>query len=509
MNNMRKLNGKRVLSALLCLVLTLTMLVSTMPVAKALEPIRLAENTIDEAIADTGAFYLMTTNATVQENEPAPYYLRIVRGGEVLPEAALKLEMIDVSAKYGVDYTIELLHSDVETANADGGTSFMEALSGNDVEQIMVDDNGNDLSLTEEAAQEQADSDAAALFESTNMVWNDYVHERAAADGFDLDALYNGSDDEESGAAAQSAISREFEAETGLIDDRTPMKSTVSDEELGDVLQAGYGLDALNEMANALNVPYLTIDFAEGETEKTVVIKTINNDKGEGDKLTMLKLVTDAERTLVSETYSMLNLKIEDDEEWEQPTVSFAADTFEPEGGYAMVTVKREGLTTMVSSVHMTSTDGTATAGRDFSQVDTEVTFPYGIKERLLKIPVSSKLLEDGGSFTLTLSDPVDCAMGKTEAQALIPAGCESYNPKTSADLAETGTSASEAKEKYADPIDLSKTYNAMSAHSEGYSKMDGDHYAIKASSDADGHYWWSSATWALKSYGYSGIQIV
>ena len=133
MNNMRKLNGKRVLSALLCLVLTLTMLVSTMPVAKALEPIRLAENTIDEAIADTGAFYLMTTNATVQENEPAPYYLRIVRGGEVLPEAALKLEIIDVSAKYGIDYTIELLHSDVETANADGGTSFMEALSGDDV----------------------------------------------------------------------------------------------------------------------------------------------------------------------------------------------------------------------------------------------------------------------------------------------------------------------------------------------------------------------------------------
>ena len=98
MKNMRKFNGKRVLSTLLCLMLTVTMIVGAMPVAKALEPIRLAENTIDEAIADTGAFYLMTTNATVQENEPAPYYLRIVRGGEILPAATLKLEMIDVSA---------------------------------------------------------------------------------------------------------------------------------------------------------------------------------------------------------------------------------------------------------------------------------------------------------------------------------------------------------------------------------------------------------------------------
>ena len=282
MNSLRKFNGKRVLSTLLCLILTVTMHVSTMPVAKALEPIRLTENTIDESIADTGAFYLMTTNATVKELEPAPYYLRIARGGEILPAATLKLEMIDVSAKYGNDYTVELLDSDAKVDNADCGTSFMEALSGDDVEQTMVDDNGNDLSLTEEAAQEQADSEAAALSESANTVWSEYARSRASEDGFDLDALYSGSD-EDSDTAAQSAISREFEAETGLIDDRTPMKSTVSDEELGDVLQAGYGLDALNEMANALNVPYLTIDFAAGETEKTVVIKTINNDKGEGD----------------------------------------------------------------------------------------------------------------------------------------------------------------------------------------------------------------------------------
>lgn len=505
----KKFVGKRAWSAVLSVVLIAAILIGSIPVASALEPIRLAENTIDEGVEESGAFYLATTNATVSEREPAPYYLRVARSGEALPAATLKLEMIDVSAKYGDDYTVELLGSGVKTDNAEGGTSFMEALSGEDVEQVMVDDNGNDLSMTDEAAKAQAEKEAADLSENANAAWDTYVHHRAAEDGVDLDALYSGSDKEDSSAAPQSDISREFEAQTGLIDDRTPMKSTDSDEALGDVLQAGYGLDALNDMANALNVPSLAIDFAEGETEKIVVIKTINNDKGEGNKSTMFKLVTDAERTLVAEPYSLLNLKIEDDEKWENPTVSFAEATFKPEGGYAMVTVKREGLTTMISSVHMTSTDGTAQAGRDFSQVDTEVTFPYGVSERLIKIPVSSKRLENGGSFTLTLSNPADCTMGESEAQVEIPEGCESYDPKTSADLAETGVNAGNFGDIFAPDIDLSKTYSARSGHSDGYSRMDGDHYAIKASSDADGHYWWSSAEWALRSYAYSGIQIV
>lgn len=507
----RKSTTKRALSVILSLVLIAAMLIGSIPVASALEPIRLAENTIDEAIAESGAFYLMTTNASVSEVEPAPYYLRVARSGELLPAATLKLEMIDVSAKYGDDYTVELLDSDTKVSNAEGGTSFMEALSGDDVEQTMVDDNGNDLSMTEDAAKALADNETASLSDNANALWDDYVHQRAEKDGIDIDALYGSSSDADTAegqAAVQSDISREFEAQTGLIDDRTPMKVDSSDEALGDVLQSGYGLDALNDMAQALDVPFLTIDFAEGETEKTVVIKTIDNDRGEGNKSTMLKLVTDAERTLVAEPYSLLNLKLEDDEEWENPTVSFAEATFKPEGGYAMVTVKREGLTTMISSVHMTSTDGTAQAGRDFSQVDTEVTFPYGVAERLIKIPVSSKRLEDGGSFTLTLSSPADCTMGASEAQVVIPKGCESYDPKTSADLAETGVNAGNFDDKYAPDIDLSKTYVAHSAHSDGYSRMDGDHYAIKASSDADGHYWWSYARWLLNSYAYSGIKI-
>ena len=510
MKKFRMFKSKRVLSTLICLILITTMVVSSMPVAKALEPIRLEENVIDKDIFESGAFSLMTTNATVKEVEPAPHYLRIARGGDTLPATTLKLEMFDVSAKYGDDYTVELLGSDVKTENVGNGTSIREAMSSDDAEVYMFDENGNDLSMTEEAAKQQLEEEKQLLNEEINESMNAYVKNRAAADGIDIDALKNGSDEEDTGVATQSAISREYEAQTGLVDDRTPMKAnSSSNEQLGEVLEAGYGMDAINDMANVMDVPYLTIDFAAGETEKTVVIKTIDNDKGEGNKLAMLKLVTDAERSQVAETYSMLNLTIEDDEKWEKPTVSFAADSFKPEGGYAMVTVKREGLTTMVSSVHMTSTNGTATAGRDFSEVDTDVIFPYGIKERLLKIPVGSKLLKDGGSFTLTLSAPVDCQLGKAEAEALIPKGAESYNPKTTADLAETGDAESVNSEILGNPIDLKNTIYTHTEDEDAYCKMEGNSYVIRGSSSVRyGGYKNAYAQWALKSYAYSGVQI-
>ena len=173
----RKLNGKRVLSTLLCLILTVTMIVSTLPVAKALEPIRLAENDMDETVVDTGAFYLTSTSAVLSEKEPAPYHLRIVRGGDNLPEATLKLELIDVTAKFGEDYTVEVLHEKTEVQDAGSGRSVMDALSGDDVEQAMYDDYGNDLSMTDEAAKYLYEQNTQELNDVSSDAWDEYVSE--------------------------------------------------------------------------------------------------------------------------------------------------------------------------------------------------------------------------------------------------------------------------------------------------------------------------------------------
>lgn len=509
MRFLRKLNGKRVLSTFLCLILTVTMLVSTMPVAKALEPIRLAENEMDEAIVNTGAFYLATTNATLSEREPASYYLRVARGGENLPEAVLKLEMIDVTAKFGEDYTIEVLHENAEIQNTDNSSTIMEELSGDDVEQAMYDDYGNDLSMTDEAAQYVYKQNSQAMKEASAEAWNGYVRSRAAQDGIDPGVFDTDTEDKD---APQSELSLAFEEQTGLVDDRTPITVSSDSSELGEVLEAGYGLDALNEIAEAIDAPSIMLEFSEGETEKIIVINTKNNTVGEGNKTTMAKLVKVSDNAVIADGYSTLNIVIEDDEEWERPTVSFAADSFTPEGGYAKVTIKREGLSTMISSVHMTSSDGTAVAGRDYSQVDTEIVFPYGVNERMIKIPIGSDSLENGGDFTLTLSNPADCVVDTAETTVVIPKGAESYHPK---DLAAVGAKvpANASYRMDAPSLDLTQTsYMGTSGQHEcGDVYIENDYVVLHPDSDGlnASHFGWATVSWDIDNrYAYCGFKI-
>ena len=248
------------------------------------------------------------------------------------------------------------------------------------------------------------------------------------------------------------------------------------------------------------------------ETEKTIVIKTKNNTVGEGNKSTMLKLVKASDNAVVGDGYSALNITIEDDEKWERPTVSFSQESFEPEGGYAKVTIRRDGLSTMMSSVHLSSADGTAVAGRDYSQVDTEIVFPYGVKERMVKIPVGSSQLKNGGAFTLTLSDAAECDIDTAEATVVIPKGAENYKPK---DLAKVGGEV-DATASYrfdAQSIDITKTsyLGTSGVKNCGQAYVENDYVVLHPdSSGANASaFGWATAKWDIDNhYAYSGFKI-
>lgn len=479
MKVLRKMFSKRTLTKTLSGILAITMLIGVAPMVSAVEPIKLAESKIDDSTAGSGAFYLATSTAELKENEPAPYYLRVARGGENLPAASVKFEMFDVSAKYGEDYTVEVLNSNAKVVNTENNSSMAEAVAGDGVETMMYDKYGNDLSLTEEAAKAAYEKNAEELGGAADSLWTSYLTARAAQDGIDIGELKgeNENTDATEETLPQSDISVEFEKQSGLVDDRVPMKSSSEDLSLGEVLEAGYGMEAMDGIMNELDSPSVTIDFAEGETEKTIVIKTIDNKKGEGDKNSTCKLISAVEGTVVSEDFSTLNFTIKDNEEWEKPTVSFAQDKFTPEGGYAKVTLKRDGISTQMISVKITSAAGTAVEGRDYSQVDSEIIFPPGVNERMVKIPIRSDYLKDGGDFKLKLENPVDCKTGRAETTVVITKGAESYNPKNSeeelgSDPTTGGTEAANVHSKIVgDSLDL-KWFDHAYAQDKGYVEM-------------------------------------
>ena len=102
---------KRIISTLLSF--TLLMASIQVPVFAAGEPVYLPQDEISEEILTSGEFYLATSVAEIQENAGSAYLFKVGRGGENLPEAEVRLNMIDITAKYGDDYKIKLHNGSV------------------------------------------------------------------------------------------------------------------------------------------------------------------------------------------------------------------------------------------------------------------------------------------------------------------------------------------------------------------------------------------------------------
>ncbi|MEA9987235.1 glycoside hydrolase family 3 N-terminal domain-containing protein [Subtercola sp. RTI3] len=90
------------------------------------------------------------------------------------------------------------------------------------------------------------------------------------------------------------------------------------------------------------------------------------------------------------------------------PTASFDASALSVGAGDdAAVHVSLNSTSTTDQSVHVTSTDGTAAAGTDFTAVDQTVSIPAGQTTATVTVPtVSHGALAPERSFTLALSDP-------------------------------------------------------------------------------------------------------
>ncbi|MGM9938050.1 MAG: Calx-beta domain-containing protein [Candidatus Ornithomonoglobus sp.] len=93
--------------------------------------------------------------------------------------------------------------------------------------------------------------------------------------------------------------------------------------------------------------------------------------------------------------------------------IEFSDAEYYPEDGYIKATVIRSGCMTNVVEVTLDTSDDTADGGRDYSEVHSEVTFPFGIEKRTINIPVRSQYLTDTARFKLTLSAPQGCVLGE------------------------------------------------------------------------------------------------
>ncbi len=373
------------------------------------EPTALSAVTIDEQYIEDGAFYFGSAGAEIEENAGHGYLLKICRFGEAKTAGSVRLVMTDVTASYGKDYTVKLYgESGASVENAKESQSMLEYLEVNETEEYNYADAIIDGTI--------GTSDQLTEEEQSKLELNE--SDKQAVEAMSQEVLATLSGDEETSAASAestgsgSALAAARENAVGLADDRAPMSYTLPEDSGLQNDSTGYMQNGISEVSEALNAAYLTLDFAAGETEKTVIITPKDNRKSDGTLQSGFALegVDDA---AVSGMYGNFTLKILDDEPYEADTIEFDAATYTPQDGYVTVTVKRSGSLTAVLTASLDSADDTAIGGLDYSEVHAKLVFGFGLEERTIRIPVRSTSLTGPVSFKLVLHDPQECVIGK------------------------------------------------------------------------------------------------
>lgn len=144
--------------------------------------------------------------------------------------------------------------------------------------------------------------------------------------------------------------------------------------------------------------------FADGETNKTVFVPVFDNSVADGDRTVLLTLSNPSGGATLGVPVNA-TLTILDDE----ISVAFASPVFvvNEDGGNATLSVRRLGGTNSVSTVRYSTTNGTATAGLDYSPTSGTLNFNPGETLKTVNIPViDDNLIEGDENFFVGLYNP-------------------------------------------------------------------------------------------------------
>jgi hypothetical protein len=157
------------------------------------------------------------------------------------------------------------------------------------------------------------------------------------------------------------------------------------------------------------SVPSATVTFGPGQVTAMAAVTINDNLVAEADRTVDLAISTPLPAGLAGSPVLGLRttatLTIQDNE----PRLAFGAPTFSVTEGspVATITVTRTGDPTVEALVDFATSDGSATAGADYTMAGGTLTFPAGFTSRTFTVPIANdNLLEDTETVLLTLSNP-------------------------------------------------------------------------------------------------------
>lgn len=163
-----------------------------------------------------------------------------------------------------------------------------------------------------------------------------------------------------------------------------------------------------------------TLTFATKETSKKLTVKILNNTSSSGHKTVILTLINPT-GALVLGTPSTVTMTIVDPNAGAVTSssssstattatvIGFSAAAYgvAENGGTATITVVRSGVTTTAVGISYATSNGTATAGADYTAVTGTLAFASGETTKTFTVPVSNNAnIEGNRTFNVVLSAP-------------------------------------------------------------------------------------------------------
>ena len=384
-------------------------------VEKALDPAGQIELRVPESLQDGGSYFFIREDHTISENSSEKLYIPIQRTGDISSEADITLKLVDMTAHFGVNYDAEIYHQKIEPTVEYDGVAMVDAfLNADSIEEVDLEE------LADEAGQAVYDAGGADFVGADGEVIG-------SVSAYPLDG--DGNSDQE---AAEETEAPEPGEEMSLREARDAYTGTVSDRQQlagGDSLTGGMEnlAAASGVLGDQAQESYPGREYAlhfEAEEEAVFLVITPKySEAADGDSTIMLLLKDQPEGASVPEDFNMRSVLILDEDEPEEVVISFAEPEIRAEDGSAAIKVTRQGRVNAMVGVYLSSNDGTAKAGDDYSGVGAKLWFPMGITERTVELPVGHGTEEkDFNLYINTLPEAKDVSIGTSSAHVVIPA---------------------------------------------------------------------------------------
>ncbi|HND51952.1 MAG TPA: Calx-beta domain-containing protein [Pirellulaceae bacterium] len=153
------------------------------------------------------------------------------------------------------------------------------------------------------------------------------------------------------------------------------------------------------------------LDFAAGESTKTVMIPIVDDSMVEDDEFFRLQLYSPTNDATIGDPATAV-VRIRDNDsafEWAQEGKFSASEG----DGVMNVTIRRKGSSVGQAWVSFATYDGSATAGGDYASTQQTLLFGDGVTSRTVSIPVvNDSVKEADEAFGIQLLDPINASLG-------------------------------------------------------------------------------------------------